>query len=257
MQRPPVPGSVTLGRVLLIIESVLWLLAGLAVARLRRAGVHRGGEHQQPAGADRLHGHALHHRGGGRGRRHPGGGRGGDPHHRHHRHLVGSGHGPAHRGTARHRHRALPAWAWSSGSSASSAGCAGAPTVTTGTTTLRDTPIPGIVILRRQPADHLGLRLRPQRAGGVPLAAHRRLPDDGAGGVRPGAVRPGDVRVAGGAPVRPGGGAGRLLGRPAHAGGCDPELPAAPASATAAPGGPELRLAPRGRPRRPPEMPAS
>jgi hypothetical protein len=31
MQRPPVPGSVTLGRVLLIIESVLWLLAGLAV----------------------------------------------------------------------------------------------------------------------------------------------------------------------------------------------------------------------------------
>lgn len=32
MQRPPVPGSVTLGQVLLIIESVLWLLAGLAVA---------------------------------------------------------------------------------------------------------------------------------------------------------------------------------------------------------------------------------
>ena len=31
MQRPPVPGSVTLGRVLLILESVLWLLAGLAV----------------------------------------------------------------------------------------------------------------------------------------------------------------------------------------------------------------------------------
>ncbi len=31
MQRPPVPGSVTLGRILLIIESVLWLLAGLLV----------------------------------------------------------------------------------------------------------------------------------------------------------------------------------------------------------------------------------
>ncbi|MGA8015890.1 MAG: hypothetical protein WCB85_08245 [Candidatus Dormiibacterota bacterium] len=29
MNRPPVPGSVTLGRVLLIIESVLWLLLGL------------------------------------------------------------------------------------------------------------------------------------------------------------------------------------------------------------------------------------
>jgi hypothetical protein len=32
MQRPPVPGSVTLGRVLLIVEAALWLLGGLAVA---------------------------------------------------------------------------------------------------------------------------------------------------------------------------------------------------------------------------------
>ncbi|MGO8687839.1 MAG: hypothetical protein ACLQT7_11805 [Candidatus Dormibacteria bacterium] len=32
MQRPPVPGSVTLGRVLLIVEAALWLLGGLAIA---------------------------------------------------------------------------------------------------------------------------------------------------------------------------------------------------------------------------------
>jgi len=32
MQRPPVPGSVTLGRVLMIIESVLWLIAGVLLA---------------------------------------------------------------------------------------------------------------------------------------------------------------------------------------------------------------------------------
>ena len=32
MQRPQVPGSVTLGRVLLIVESVLWLLGAVAVA---------------------------------------------------------------------------------------------------------------------------------------------------------------------------------------------------------------------------------
>jgi hypothetical protein len=31
MQRPPVPGSVTLGRILLIIESVLWLVGGIAI----------------------------------------------------------------------------------------------------------------------------------------------------------------------------------------------------------------------------------
>jgi hypothetical protein len=32
MQRPQVPGSVTLGRVLLIVESVLWLLGAIAIA---------------------------------------------------------------------------------------------------------------------------------------------------------------------------------------------------------------------------------
>jgi hypothetical protein len=32
MQRPPVPGSVTLGRVLLIVEAALWLLGGLGIA---------------------------------------------------------------------------------------------------------------------------------------------------------------------------------------------------------------------------------
>ena len=34
IQRPPVPGSVTLGRVLLIVEAALWLLGGLAIAAI-------------------------------------------------------------------------------------------------------------------------------------------------------------------------------------------------------------------------------
>ena len=42
MQRPPVPGSVTAGRILLVVESVLWLVTGAAlavVAVLTAAGV--------------------------------------------------------------------------------------------------------------------------------------------------------------------------------------------------------------------------
>ena len=242
MQRPPVPGSVTLGRVLLIIESVLWLLAGLAVAGFgvlvftavaninnRLAQIGYTGTPFTTAEAGAVGGTLV---------------------------VVGvvilivaiigiwsgaamgrlSG-GP--RATA----IVLACLGLVIGIFSVIGGLHRGATVTTGTTTLRDTPIPGIVILVVNLLIIWAVGFaRSARAAfrSLPTAAY---PMTAPAGYGPADVQPGDVRVAAGAPVRPDGGAGRLLGRPAHAGECHPELPAAPASATAAPGGPGFAAA--------------